>query len=132
MAHDEMKTIRSLDVDLLNDSKVAIYFAEKDDWVGKQREVIIRSIHSGNDHKVKIIHGEKDIPHAFCISALLSVFHLISSLNFLNNRPWRTFSQCVLQMAMRIRAHIEKLLAYKVILLEQKRFQNLMLHYDQC
>lgn len=74
MAHDEMNSIRALDVALLNEHKeiIWIYFAEQDDWVGRQRDVILRSF-DGEPNSVRIIHGHQDIPHAFCISTLFTV-----------------------------------------------------------
>lgn len=69
MAHDEMNTIKELDVELLryHQRHINFYFAEKDDWVGEQREVVLSAI-DADPGSVKVVHGEKDIPHAFCIS----------------------------------------------------------------
>jgi hypothetical protein len=69
MAHDEMQTIRDLDISLLKGShrQLRIYFAERDDWVGEQREFILQAFDAGSEN-VKIVHGHQDIPHAFCIS----------------------------------------------------------------
>jgi hypothetical protein len=71
MAHEEMDTIKDLDVELLraHRQKLYFYFAEKDDWVGEQREEIMKALnYEAGD--VKVVHGERDIPHAFCISEL--------------------------------------------------------------
>ena len=67
MAHDEMKTIRVLDEDLLaaHKEKIWFYFARKDDWVGESRNDIVRIV---GKESLRIIEGEEDIPHAFCIS----------------------------------------------------------------
>lgn len=61
--------ITELDEGLIDEHqhKLWLYFAEHDDWVGDSREEIIGAFHP--DHKaVRIVHGEADIPHAFCIS----------------------------------------------------------------
>ncbi|KAH7930549.1 hypothetical protein BV22DRAFT_1000347 [Leucogyrophana mollusca] len=69
MAHDEMKTIRDLDVATLNahQHRIYLYFAENDDWVGEQREVILKAFES-DPGSVRVVHGHRDIPHAFCIN----------------------------------------------------------------
>jgi hypothetical protein len=64
-----MRTITELDEELMNEHqhKLWLYFAEHDDWVGDSKEEIIGTFHA--DHEaVRIVHGEADIPHAFCIS----------------------------------------------------------------
>ena len=64
-----MKTITRLDERLVDEHqhRLWLYFAERDDWVGNGREVIIGAFHP--DHEaVRVVHGEADIPHAFCIS----------------------------------------------------------------
>lgn len=69
LADEEMKMIAGLDEGLMNDQqhKLWLYFAEHDDWIGESKEYIIKTFHP--DHKaVRIVHGEADIPHAFCIS----------------------------------------------------------------
>jgi hypothetical protein len=69
MANDEMNTIRELDIDLIRrkNHRLWMYFAEQDDWVGNQREHILRAF-SGDGEHVQIVHGAPGIPHAFCIS----------------------------------------------------------------
>ncbi|KDQ63374.1 hypothetical protein JAAARDRAFT_29400 [Jaapia argillacea MUCL 33604] len=69
MAHDEMKTIRELDVALLDEyrHRICMYFAEDDDWVGEQREAILAAFQA-DPGTVRIVHGHPDIPHAFCIN----------------------------------------------------------------
>lgn len=69
MAHDEMNGIRDLDTTLLNIHKEHIwfYYAEKDDWVGDQREAVLCAINADPAY-VRVVHGPMDIPHAFCIS----------------------------------------------------------------
>jgi len=69
LGDEEMKTITGLDEGLMNElqHKLWLYFAEHDDWVGDSREEIIKTFHP--DHEaVRVIRGEADIPHAFCIS----------------------------------------------------------------
>jgi hypothetical protein len=64
-----MRTITELDEELMNEHqhKLWLYFVEHDDWVGDSKEEIIGTFHA--DHEaVRIVHGEADIPHAFCIS----------------------------------------------------------------
>lgn len=70
MAHDEMVTIRDLNVDLLNEHKhrLWLYFAETDGWVGKSREEVTKAC-DFDPASIRVVHGEADIPHAFCISA---------------------------------------------------------------
>lgn len=69
MAHDEMNNIRDLDTLLLNMHKgrMWFYYAEKDDWVGDQREAVVRAINAGPAN-LRLVHGSLDIPHAFPIS----------------------------------------------------------------
>ena len=69
LADEEMKTIVGLDEGLMNEQqhKLWLYFAQYDDWVGESREDIIKTFHP--DHEaVRVVHGEADVPHAFCIS----------------------------------------------------------------
>ena len=73
LAHDEMKTIRDLDVQLLHEhaEKLHMYFAEEDGWVGDERDNILealKGLHGSDGPVVKVVHGHRDIPHAFCIS----------------------------------------------------------------
>lgn len=72
MANDEMNIIQDLDVALLDAHKhrLFIYFAEEDDWVGEQREVLLRAFEA-DPGSVRVVHGHLDIPHAFCISRCL-------------------------------------------------------------
>ncbi|ESK98064.1 hypothetical protein Moror_441 [Moniliophthora roreri MCA 2997] len=69
MAHDEMQTILDPDVELLKRHKhqLCMYFAEMDDWVGEQREILLRSFNA-DPGSVKIVHGRSGVPHAFCIN----------------------------------------------------------------
>lgn len=69
MAHDEMETIKELDVLLLQKYKhrLHMYFADLDDWVGEQKHLILKSFDPDSDC-VQIYHGRSGVPHAFCIS----------------------------------------------------------------
>jgi pimeloyl-ACP methyl ester carboxylesterase len=71
MANDEMKTVLELDVAFLRkfSDKVWFYYAERDDWVGGQREVVLRALR-GTSAEARVVHGRSDIPHGFCISEL--------------------------------------------------------------
>lgn len=68
MGHDEMRTIRELgdDADFLREhtAKIWAYFAEKDDWVGKEREEVMSVL--GESERVQICTLR--MPHAFCLS----------------------------------------------------------------
>ncbi|TFK30823.1 alpha/beta-hydrolase [Coprinopsis marcescibilis] len=69
MAHDEMETIKDLDLALLESSrdKLRFYYALRDDWVGGERERLLANLHPSNV-SVKVVHDEHGIPHAFCIN----------------------------------------------------------------
>ncbi|KAF9015551.1 hypothetical protein BDQ17DRAFT_1229560 [Cyathus striatus] len=69
MASDEMDHIKSLDISLLKQylNRLWFYYAEKDDWVGEEKGRFITSMHPDRDN-LQIVHGEQDIPHAFCIN----------------------------------------------------------------
>ncbi|KAH9059748.1 hypothetical protein EDB87DRAFT_1675003 [Lactarius vividus] len=73
MADDEVKTVLGPDVGFLRDfsDKVWLYYAERDDWVGGQREVILRSLR-GTPAEVRAVHGRSHIPHGFCLSTGIS------------------------------------------------------------
>lgn len=68
MAGHEMTTIRDLDVDLLtsNKDRIWMYFAEEDEWVGEHKDTISKVF--DDRQSVRVVHGHRDIPHAFCIS----------------------------------------------------------------
>lgn len=69
MANDEMKTVLELDVTFLHEfsDKVWFYYAERVDWVGGQREVVLRALR-GTPAEARVYHGRSDIPHGFCIN----------------------------------------------------------------
>lgn len=67
MAHEEMQTIMAPDASLLSEQsgKLWFYYADKDNWVGKEKDVIVRLL--GEAAKVRVVHCQHGIPHAFCI-----------------------------------------------------------------
>lgn len=88
MAHEEMGTIREMDIALLEEhhEHLWFYFAENDAWVGKHRDIILETMHD-MPAGVKVIHGGTDIPHAFCISKSienlkLSEAHCLNAYGF--------------------------------------------------
>ncbi|KAL4268111.1 AB hydrolase superfamily protein [Pleurotus pulmonarius] len=68
MADDEMKLVRGLDTQLLqqNSYKIWMYFAQSDDWVGDSKNVILHSFQL-DQNSVRVVHGHHGIPHAYCI-----------------------------------------------------------------
>jgi len=69
MADDEMRTVLELDVGFLREfsDKVWFYYAERDEWVGGQREVVLRALR-GTPAEARVVHGNSDIPHGFTIN----------------------------------------------------------------
>lgn len=69
MADAEMQGIKDLDISLIIQHKhcLRFYFAQHDDWVGENREVVLESFEAEAE-TVSIVHGHHDIPHAFCIN----------------------------------------------------------------
>ena len=69
MAGEEMETIKELDTALFDEMKhkLHIFFAEEDDWVGENKDVILEEMRD-EPHSIRVIHGTHGIPHAFCIS----------------------------------------------------------------
>jgi len=69
MAHEEMVRIGDLDVPTLenNKQKLWMFLAEKDDWVGSNKEALIEAM-AGELSSIRIVHGERGIPHAYCIN----------------------------------------------------------------
>ena len=68
MADEEMRTVLELDTGFLRDfsDKIWFYYAESDDWVGGQREVVLRALR-GTPAESRVVHGRSEIPHGFCI-----------------------------------------------------------------
>ncbi len=99
MADDEVRSVLDPDVGFLREfsDKVWFYYAERDDWVGGQREVVLRALR-GTPAEVRVVHGRSDIPHGFCISeeSSLSFRHV----EVFDPFPWsdhsaEVASQCV-------------------------------------
>jgi len=69
MADEEMKAIHDLDIDLLweHRHRLSMYFSDQDEWVGEQRNVITRCFRA-DPGDIRVVHGQHDIPHAFCIN----------------------------------------------------------------
>lgn len=81
MAHEEMITIKDLDIPLIQEVKHKLYFylAEKDNWVGEKNKSDILREMSDEPHSVRVVHGEHGIPHAYCISSFIP--------NYMSNYP---------------------------------------------
>ncbi|KAF8913031.1 hypothetical protein CPB84DRAFT_1957423 [Gymnopilus junonius] len=69
MAYQEMKYIRDLDLDLLEQHKPKLYFyyAQKDDWIGEERQRVFHAMNA-EEQSLNMLLAPKGIPHAFCIS----------------------------------------------------------------
>lgn len=68
MANEEMETILDIDTDLFDSHKhkLWVFLAEKDDWVGENKNTILQTI--GKELcSMQVVHGQYGIPHAFCI-----------------------------------------------------------------
>jgi hypothetical protein len=72
MAHEEMVSIRELDTSLLEEhgSRIYLYFAQQDGWVSTHRATIVRVVMA--DDAGRVVEGQPDVPHAFCISEFAS------------------------------------------------------------
>ncbi|PPQ64493.1 hypothetical protein CVT26_002032 [Gymnopilus dilepis] len=81
MAYQEMKCIRDLDLSSLecHKKKLYFYYAQDDDWVGKEREHIFRVL-CAEEQSLNMRLAPEGIPHAFCISeeSFLSSFGSVS------------------------------------------------------
>lgn len=66
MAHDEMQTVKALDVELLDEfkSRIKWLYGFVDGWVGIHGDDLVR--HLGRDVAAQNIRYA-DLPHAFCI-----------------------------------------------------------------
>jgi pimeloyl-ACP methyl ester carboxylesterase len=69
LADEEMRTVLELDAGFLRDfsDEIWFFYAESDDWVGGQREVVLRALR-GTPAESRVVHGRSEIPHGFCIS----------------------------------------------------------------
>lgn len=71
MANEEMKSIRNLDVDVIEQfqHKLRFCYAEQDDWVGEERKRLLRLLDPIRvAHPSRFIIAPTGVPHAFCIS----------------------------------------------------------------
>lgn len=71
MANEEMKSIKNLDTDVIEQyqDKLRVFHAEQDDWVGEERERLLRLLdHIRVAHPSRFIIAPTGVPHAFCIS----------------------------------------------------------------
>lgn len=69
MGAEEMRTIKQLDVHVLeeNREKLYAYYAQQDDWVGVENRAIFNLLNP-DCQSLKLVQGPVGIPHAFCIS----------------------------------------------------------------
>ncbi|KAF7339620.1 Lipid droplet-associated hydrolase [Mycena sanguinolenta] len=67
MAHEEMNTIRELDLNLLNEHRhrICLYYATEDDWVAVHKTKIT-SLYLP-DEATRVVENA-DVPHAFCLT----------------------------------------------------------------
>lgn len=71
MANEEMKSIRNLDIDVIEQYQhnLRFFYAEQDDWIGEERKRLL-----GLLGPVRVAHPSRftiaptGVPHAFCIS----------------------------------------------------------------
>lgn len=77
MANQEMNEIKALDDSngsvgqslREHSERMWFYYAEKDDWVGNEKEEVIQVLKEAHEeHHVRVVHGQEGIPHSFCIS----------------------------------------------------------------
>ncbi|KAJ7932576.1 hypothetical protein B0H13DRAFT_1956063 [Mycena leptocephala] len=68
MAHEEMATVRELDITLLDENRhrIYMYFAAEDDWVSTHKAKITRSY---LPREAAMVVEQANVPHAFCIVA---------------------------------------------------------------
>ena len=71
MAHDEMRTIRDLEGELLQShaKKIHAYYGVEDNWVlERDREEVVGILFPQDPDSIKILRCKQGIPHAFCIN----------------------------------------------------------------
>lgn len=71
MANEEMKCIRNLDIDVIDQyqRKLCFFYAEQDDWVGEERKQLFGLLDSNLvANPSRFIIAPTGVPHAFCIS----------------------------------------------------------------
>ncbi|PBK77374.1 hypothetical protein ARMSODRAFT_1012538 [Armillaria solidipes] len=68
MSHDEMQTVKEADFEFIasHDNRIRIYFAGKDGWVGKHKQVIMSELKTSSPRTAVAVGP--DVPHAFCIN----------------------------------------------------------------
>ncbi|KAK0245675.1 hypothetical protein EDD85DRAFT_27138 [Armillaria nabsnona] len=68
MSHDEMQSVKEADFEFIasHDNRIRIYFAGKDGWVGKHKQVIMSELKTSSPRTAVAIGP--DVPHAFCIN----------------------------------------------------------------
>jgi Lipid-droplet associated hydrolase len=90
MANEEMKTIRDLDIDVIEQyqHKLWFYYADRDDWVGEEKQRLFGSLdHIRVAHPSRFIVASAGVPHAFCISE----FKLFADMTILSLKmPFKT------------------------------------------
>lgn len=76
MGHEEMSQIRDLDIALLHEHRERLwfYFADHDDWVGKQKEYILNKL-KPEPGSLRVTYGDPKIPHAFSLSTHFDFFN---------------------------------------------------------
>jgi len=69
MANEEMKTIRDLDIDIIQKCRHSLwfYYAEQDDWVGEERQRLLGLL-DPIVHPSRFVLAPAGVPHAFCIN----------------------------------------------------------------
>uniref|UniRef100_A0A8H7YAS9 Lipid droplet-associated hydrolase n=1 Tax=Psilocybe cubensis TaxID=181762 RepID=A0A8H7YAS9_PSICU len=69
MGAEEMSTIKQLEAHILkeNKEKIYAYYAQQDDWVGEERQVIFNLL-DPDCQSSQVVQGSAGVPHAFCIS----------------------------------------------------------------
>jgi Lipid-droplet associated hydrolase len=71
MANEEMKSIKNLDIDVIEQyqDKLRVFHAERDDWVGEERERLLGLLDPVRvAHPSRFIIAPTGVPHVFCIS----------------------------------------------------------------
>jgi len=71
MANEEMKSIKDLDIDVIEhyQDKLRFFHAEQDDWVGEERERLLGLLDLVRvAHPSRFIIAPAGVPHVFCIS----------------------------------------------------------------
>jgi hypothetical protein len=82
MANEEMKSIKNLDIDVIEQyqDKLRVFYGERDNWVGEERERLL-----GLLDPIRVTHPSRfiiapSVPHVFCISE----FRLFACITYLH------------------------------------------------